>query len=83
MAFMSRKLWNVPTVPYRMQKKKGFPNSVSLWVSANLPYHKMSQADLVVGKGLHSSEGSAKIRPAIEELMQKLVLVLLRSSCPD
>lgn len=35
----------------------------------------VSELRLIVGKGLHSSEGSAKIRPAIEELMQKHCLL--------
>jgi hypothetical protein len=32
-----------------------------------------SQIRLIVGKGLHSQGGAAKIKPAIEELMQKYV----------
>jgi hypothetical protein len=38
---------------------------------------------LTTGKGLHSNGGSAKIRPAVEELMQKSVPIPLRNSYPD
>ncbi|TFK44655.1 hypothetical protein BDQ12DRAFT_593493, partial [Crucibulum laeve] len=34
-----------------------------------------SQVNLIVGKGLHSRGGMAKIKPAIEELMQKHQLI--------
>jgi len=34
-----------------------------------------SQINLIVGKGLHSPKGVAKLKPAIEELMQKQGLI--------
>ena len=41
---------------------------VRLRVAVPYPVRK---ADLLLGKGLHSSDGVAKLKPAIEELLQE------------
>ena len=42
---------------------------------------RVSQVILVIGKGLHS-KGSARIRPAVEELMQKSVPCITQKLVP-
>lgn len=46
---------------------------ISLLVSDRIFYVKSMLSALIIGKGLHSSGGIAKLKPAIEELIQRYV----------
>ncbi len=73
MACMSKKLLHVQMLPLKRRSDEVTPKLGSLLVRVGYAKSSIESKSCIVGKGLHSEGGEAKVSPAIEGRMRKYV----------